>query len=494
MSSFGDQLAWSWVQGISGQNAYQDLQKRNTPEELKNYDPSQYWFTNPQMREGIEQARQAKLQDFLVKEATPRFNNFRDQYEQIAGTTDPRFLGDAASRQEMVKAGLNIPVSGNNPILDKGVTDFIGSGRTALQAHDNAALAQKDYVLAQQGNPEALARLATGAKFDNMPNVNAFIKNAAEEKRLSAESAAKLAADAQKTATATKQLDNFGYGQKLAAENLGFIGTGQDKGDYLSAPEVRAMTAQDISKLGLDEKQIGAINAITDKGLSDKWLQQKSTDPLIISSQVNPYTGERKVVNDTRANIVTKVNTEGTYRDSLAKAFGPSMAKDISDSFTTAQKAADILTTANLMKSLEGTAITGWGAEKLSSLKNAAASLQIPIDGLTPTQAYNAVATGFAIQGAKALGANPTERDLEAVMKSNPGVDKPMAANIWLRQQIEAKNSKILETHNSRIKGVAGNLPDVAAFYTVQPPSNINVTPPTSGTVNGFTYTRKRKK
>lgn len=101
------------------------------------------------------------LRDFRLQEqATPLLAKFAVGYQDVAGTTNPRFFADAESRAEMEKAGLQIPEAAGNPYVRKGLQDFVKQGQQADTLSNIFAQAQTGGRV----DPDLLSSLALDSK------------------------------------------------------------------------------------------------------------------------------------------------------------------------------------------------------------------------------------------------------------------------------------------------------------------------------------------
>ena len=215
-----------------------------------------------------------KMRDYSqTEQARPALSKFQQDYATISGTDNMRFMSDPESRAELQKAGLQFPDT-TNPKIATGLQSFIDRGRASeamRRETGNSNLTDLLDLYGEKGLTEAFSR-----------------QKANEEAGVKAKSVA-----------------DFAQAQQLAAGNLGYIGNGTEKGDYLTAPEIRGMVANDLSRFSLTPEQTNSINTMVDKGISDKWIPSRRKTPKgAVLEQVNPYTGEvkEKVENTTIVN------------------------------------------------------------------------------------------------------------------------------------------------------------------------------------------------
>ena len=228
-------------------------------------------FTNPKAAEDAVNHATGIAKGLLSQQAQPKLNEFAKDLR------DPEFQ----------------TVEAQNFLAEKAQPWYGGDGRNAvlnsklIEQGDNA----RSYAdLMESGLTPAMARIATNTK--SLPNLSEM-----QTLRKTTDEVARKGVN----------LSDFARAQQLAGENLGFIGDGTKPGDYLSAPEIRSMTANDLSRFALSPEERNSINSFVDKGLSDKWIAKKTkTAKGTLTEQVNPYTGEVKE----KANNTTIINNQ----------------------------------------------------------------------------------------------------------------------------------------------------------------------------------------
>lgn len=110
-----------------------------------------------------------KLKDSgYQKQAVGPLSQFATDYQNVAGTTNPRFFADEENRAEMVKAGLAVPEAGSNPYVSSGLQAFAQKGQ-------QADIMANAFAQGQNGgriDPDLLSSLALEEKlpgqFDNV--------------------------------------------------------------------------------------------------------------------------------------------------------------------------------------------------------------------------------------------------------------------------------------------------------------------------------------
>ena len=108
-------------------NAYQNAPNLEAFANVKN--PGNVY--EPAMVNNLNTLHDNRLAHLQALDAAPKLAQFTQDYQGIAGTSNPRFFGDPESRAEMVKAGLNVPHSNINPLVNQGVSSFAQQGASA---------------------------------------------------------------------------------------------------------------------------------------------------------------------------------------------------------------------------------------------------------------------------------------------------------------------------------------------------------------------------
>lgn len=345
------------------------------------------------------------------KQAVPMLASLAKDYEQVTGTLDPRFMADPQSREELAKAGLTIPKT-NNPYVAQGIDSFINRGRAS------------EMIANETGGNRNLAGL-----------VDLYGEKGLSEVFGRAKQNEEMAAKQQETAAKNKQLSDFALASKYANENLGFLGNGDQKGDYLSAPEIRQMTANDLSKFQLTNEQRDVINRDMDKALSDRFItSQRNTPKGLLTETVNPYTGAVKdqVAGTTFApKIEVKVGANGLK----PKALTPNAISDLSD----------FKNLVSNLKDMQG--ITGVDTGPISGrAQNIASKFGAASEPFVKTQQKEATVNNIMLK--LRSGAAVTEQEYERFKKEMPLVtDAPETRKIKLNNAINymtnLQNSKI---------------------------------------------------
>ena len=145
---------------------------------------------------------------------------------------------------------------------------------------------------------------------------------------------------------------------------------------------------------------------------------------------------EQVLLARSQTNINTAANQAGTRAlDSFYK-----QGDAYRDAYNTAIRTGDAAQ--QMMDLLNSGTETGFGAETLMQARKIGQALGIEVEGTTGEEAFQSLSVGLVLPLVKQLGVNPTDKDLDFVVKGTAALDKSPAANRLMLRTLQFQNKR----------------------------------------------------
>lgn len=141
--------------------------------------------------------------------------------------------------------------------------------------------------------------------------------------------------------------------------------------------------------------------------------------------------------------------TKIDFADKGFAALGPRKYEERLDSATSAQSSN--LTLSNLENIIDQGLQTGFGAElglSLNRIGQAIVGPDFKAGDIAGAESFAAGATQLILPEVKKLGVNPTDKDLDFVVKGSPELSKSVEGNKLMLKALKVSNARSIDAHN----------------------------------------------